>query len=247
MDVTGRLSKAAGLIGHPSRAAMLWTLMGGESRPASGLALVANVSPQTASNHLRLLRDAGFLKVSVVGRNRLYSLGGPHVAAAMEALAGAIQRLPSSGGAAHEQTPELVFARTCYDHLAGELGVAMMNGLRCSGYLREQGEDFRLTREGDRFLRAAGIDIAGAAGGRRRFAYACLDWTHRVPHLGGALGAAILDWLLRSGAVVRLKTGRAVRLTDVGRRQMQRVFGISLSLGGRALASRSRSAAVLGE
>jgi DNA-binding transcriptional ArsR family regulator len=108
------------MIGDPSRAAMLWTLMGGESRPASELALLANVSPQTASNHLRLLRDAGFLNVSVVGRNKFYSLGGPHVAAALEALAAAIQGLPSSGGAAHEQTPELVFARTCYDHLAGE-------------------------------------------------------------------------------------------------------------------------------
>jgi hypothetical protein len=116
-------------------------------------------------------------------------------------------------------------------------GVAMMNRLRSSGYLREQGEGFRLTREGDRFLRGAGIDIDGAAAKRRRFAYACLDWTHRVPHLGGALGAVLLDWLLRSGTVVRLKTGRAVRLTEVGRRRMQHVFGISLSLSGSALAS----------
>jgi DNA-binding transcriptional ArsR family regulator len=210
---------------------MLWTLMGGESKPASELALLANVSPQTASNHLRLLRDAGFLTVSASGRNRFYRLSGPRVAVALESLAAAVQGPPTANAPA----PELVFARTCYDHLAGELGVAMMNQLRYSGYLREHGEDFLLTREGDRFLSGAGIDVAAAAAKRRRFAYACLDWTHRVPHLGGALGSALLDWLLRTRAVVRLRKGRAVRLTDIGRRHMHHVFGITLTSSGRAL------------
>jgi len=237
MDAPGRLSNAAALIGEPSRAAMLWTLMGGESRPAGELALLANVSPQTASNHLRLLRDAGLLNVSMVGRNRFYTLGGPHVAAALEALAAVFPGLPVSRGAAHPQpTPELAFARTCYDHLAGEVAVAMMNRLRSRGFLREHDGGFRLTAEGERFLSEMGIDTAAVTAKRRRFAYACLDWTHRVPHLGGALGAALLDWLLRSGSIVRRKTSRAVRLTDAGRRQLRSTFGITMSHSGSTLA-----------
>ncbi len=236
MDAGNYLSRAGALIGEPSRAAMLWSLLGGESRPASELAMLANVSPQTASNHLKLLLDAGFVKRKAMGRNKFYSLGGPPVAAALESLAVAIHGKRGSDGAAHHTAPELVFARTCYDHLAGELGVAILGRLQDKDYLRERAGDFHLTTAGENFLRGLGIDTSGVQAQRRRFAYACLDWSHRVPHLGGALGSALLEWLLRSRAIVRRKASRAVRLTDVGQKQMDRIFAIRVTRSGTAIA-----------
>src|SRR5690242_7790185 len=129
------LSKAGALIGDASRAAMLWSLMGGEARPASELAMLANVSPQTASNHLKLLVESGFLRVEALGRNKFYRLGGRPVAMALESLAGAVHGKNASAGLAQHAAPELVFARTCYDHLAGELGVAMLARLQRMDYL----------------------------------------------------------------------------------------------------------------
>jgi len=236
MDVTSRLSKAASLIGDPSRAAILWSLLGGESRPASELAMLANVSPQTASNHLRLLVESGFLKAAAVGRNKFYRLASPSVAAALESLAVAVvgrQSLPE--GAAQHTAPELVFARTCYDHLAGELSIAILRSLNKRDYLRPQAKDFHLTPAGDRFLRNLGVNVAGAQSTRRRFAYACLDWSHRVPHLGGALGAALLDWLLHSRIIARSKVGRAVRLTDPGRERLAKLFAIRFAHNGKSV------------
>jgi len=235
MDVGHRLAKAAALMGDPSRAAMLWSLLGGESRPASELAMLANISPQTASNHLRLLLDAGFLKATPAGRNKFYRLASPPVAAAIESLAGAV--LPGhrpADGIARHTAPDLIFARTCYDHLAGELSVALLRALSARSYLRPHARDFQLTPEGGRFLEKLGVDVPAARSSRRRFAYACLDWSHRVPHLGGALGAALLDWMLRSRLVARRQHGRAVRLTDLGRDRFSRLFSIRIARDGRS-------------
>lgn len=236
MDASTRLSKAASLIGDPSRAAMLWSLLGGESRPASELAMLANVSPQTASNHLRLLVDAGFLKAASAGRNKFYRLASPPVAAAIESLAGAVVRGgPDSGGLAQRAAPELVFARTCYDHLAGEVSVAILRSLSSQNYLRPYGKDFRLTPSGDEFLRGIGVDVPAARSSRRRFAYACLDWSHRVPHLGGALAASLLDWMMRGRLVARSKMGRSVRITDLGSQRLAKLFKIRIARDGRSI------------
>jgi DNA-binding transcriptional ArsR family regulator len=236
MDAAHFLSTAGSLIGDRSRAAMLWSLMGGESRPASELAMLANVSPQTASNHLRLLVDSGFLKVQSLGRNKFYRLGGRPVAAALESLATAARGKASAGGLAQHSAPELVFARTCYDHLAGELGVALLERLQNLGYLRARARDYQLTVPGRDFLQRLGVDIDGAQARRRRFAYACLDWSHRVPHLGGALGAALLDWLLHGRMIARLKHSRALRLTDFGQKRLHQSFEIRLARTGTSIA-----------
>src|SRR5215470_9196299 len=119
MDAAQFLSRAGSLVGDPSRAAMLWSLLGGEARPASELAMLANVSPQTASNHLKLLVESGFLRVEALGRNKFYRLAGRPVAVALESLATAARGKNTSAGLAQLTAPELVFARTCYDHLAG--------------------------------------------------------------------------------------------------------------------------------
>jgi DNA-binding transcriptional ArsR family regulator len=215
---------------------MLWSLLGGESRPASELAMLANVSPQTASNHLRLLVDAGFLKAASAGRNKFYRLASPSVAAAIESLAGAVLRgTADSKGLAQRTAPELVFARTCYDHLAGELSVAILRSLSARNYLRPHGKDFHLTPSGDEFLSTLGVDVPAARSSRRRFAYACLDWSHRVPHLGGALAAVLLDWMMHSKIVARSKTGRAMRLTDSGGQRLTKLFAIRIARDGRSI------------
>lgn len=236
MDARIRLAKAGSLIGDPSRAAILWSLLGGESRPASELAMVANVSPQTASNHLRLLLEAGFLKSTRAGRNKFYRLASPPVAAAIESLAGAVlgSATPAEG-TAERTAPELVFARTCYDHLAGELSVAILRSLNAHRYLRAHAKDFHLTQTGDVFMRGLGVDVEKARASRRRFAYACLDWSHRVPHLGGSLAAALLEWMLRGRLLARSKTGRAVRLTDLGHERIARIFSVRIARDGRAI------------
>jgi DNA-binding transcriptional ArsR family regulator len=227
MNATASLSKAASLIADPSRSAMLWSLLGGESRPASELAMIANISPQTASNHLKLLLDGGFLKAEAIGRNRFYKLGTPTVGVALESLAATIGG--KANGIAQQSAPELVFARTCYDHLAGELAVAILDRLRERNIVRENGRDYRLSMTGEKFFGDLGIDGNGAKGKRRRFAYPCLDWSQRVPHLGGALGAALLEWLIRSKAIARQRGSRAVRVTDVGRKTLSQIFGVELS------------------
>jgi DNA-binding transcriptional ArsR family regulator len=235
MDATQYLSNAAFLIADQSRAAILWSLMSGEARPASELAMIANISPQTASNHLRLLLDAEFLKVTSSGRNRFYSLGNASVSTALESLMAAAHSKQPPDGIARRSSPELVFARTCYDHLAGELGVALLGRLQSAGCLVPHGREFRLTPSGDKFLQRLGVDVSSAQTQRRRFAHACLDWSHRVPHLGGALGAALLEWMLKGRIVVRAKASRALRLTENGRKQLGREFAIRLARSGTAI------------
>ncbi len=233
MDSTRSLADAAALIADPSRAAILWSLMGGESRPASELAMIANISPQTASNHLKLLAHAGFLKALKTGRNKFYRLGLPAVGVVMESLAATVGS--RFNGVAARAAPEIVFARTCYDHLAGELGVALLNRLRDRTIIREIGRDYRLSTSGEKFFADLGIELDELSSKRRRFAYPCLDWSQRVPHLGGALGAALLEWLFGSKSIARQRGSRAVRVTDPGRKMMKQVFQIELNRIGTSL------------
>ena len=197
--------------------------------------MLANVSPQTASNHLKLLLESGFVRVQALGRNKFYRLSDRSVAAALEALATAANGKIVSGGLAQHAAPELVFARTCYDHLAGELAVTILAYLQGMGYLEAHHRDFALTGSGEAFLRKLGIDLASAQTKRRRFAYACLDWSHRVPHLGGTLGAALLHWLLGDGRVARRKGSRRLRITDRGQKALQQAFAIRFARTGGAL------------
>jgi DNA-binding transcriptional ArsR family regulator len=236
MNANVVLAKAAALIGDRSRAAMLWSLQGGESRPASELAMLANISPQTASNHLRLLVDAEFLSVISLGRNKFYRLADASVAMALESLVATAHGKEPFDGIAHQTAPDLVFARTCYDHLAGELAVAILSQLQRRDYLFEDRKDLRPTLAGDSFFRDLGIDVTGLSVKRRRFAFPCLDWSHRVPHLGGALGAALLDWLLQSKVIVRRKGSRAVRMTEGGYLKLDQVFSLRVTQASKVIA-----------
>jgi DNA-binding transcriptional ArsR family regulator len=218
------VASVAALIANPARAAILHVLMDERSHAAGELARAASVSPSTASSHLSALAGGALVVAEPSGRHRAYRLAGPAVAEAIEALSVlAPQRSsrPPADGA-------LRAARTCYDHLAGELGVGVTQAFVRRRILRPDGMDFELTRSGEQRLAGLGVDVDGAREQRRAFARACLDWTERQPHLAGALGAAVLrrflelDWLRRS------RTGRAVRLTAAGGDGLRETLGLDL-------------------
>jgi len=212
----------AAAIGEPARARILYCLMDGHARTSTELAIVAEVTPSTASVHLNRLKAEHLVKVLVQGKHRYYSLEGPDVAAALESLS------VLAGGSRGKFVPttpsRLRAARTCYDHLAGTLGVSLHDRLQA---LRWLSADYRVTLDGMKALEALGIDIEGAQALRRRFACACLDWSERRPHIGGALGAALLKTALGRKWVLQDLDSRALAVTSLGRREMQRRFGLA--------------------
>jgi DNA-binding transcriptional ArsR family regulator len=232
---TNALAAIAALIGDPARAGMLLALMDGRARPASELAIEARIMPQTASGHLAKLVAAGLLEVRPQGRNRFYRLAGPAVADAIEAIGalaaqGAPAAPPAPASAAWRRDPDLRFCRTCYDHLAGQVGMAVTDALTQGSVIEPgHGKDWRITAHGESFCRRVGIDIESArraaATGRRHFARQCLDWSERRPHIAGAFGAAIADLFFRKGWATRSRRGRTVTLTPDGRRALVKVFG----------------------
>lgn len=236
MVSTNALAEIAALIGDPARAGMLLALMDGRARPASELALEARIMPQTASGHLAKLVAAGLLEVNPEGRNRFYRIAGPAVADAIEAIgviAAGLDRAaapPAPASAAWRRDPDLRFCRTCYDHLAGQVGMAVTDALTQGNVIEPApGKDWRVTAHGEEFCRRVGIDIdaarTAASAGRRYFARQCLDWSERRPHIAGAFGAAIAELFFRKGWALRSRRGRTVRLTPEGQRALVRVFG----------------------
>jgi DNA-binding transcriptional ArsR family regulator len=222
------VSRIAAAIGEPARARMLYSLMDRRARSSTELAVVAQVSPSTASVHLQRLQTEQLIDVVVQGRHRYYSLRGREVAKALEALS------VLAGGARDPFVPRtpthLRAARTCYDHIAGTLGVRLHDRLRALGWLVESpaGPEhaYDVTARGARALAALGVDVDGARMLRRRFACACLDWSERRPHVGGAIGAALLTLALEKKWVAQDLDSRALSVTGVGRREMARRFGL---------------------
>jgi DNA-binding transcriptional ArsR family regulator len=205
---------------------MLYCLVDGHARTSTELAAVAEVAPSTASVHLQRLKSERLVKVFAQGKHRYYSLEGANVAAALEALSVLAGR---SRETFVPNTPNLLrAARTCYDHLAGALAVSLHDRFMALGWLSKgSGADaYDLTPKGARALEALGIDVEATRALRRRFAYACLDWSERRPHIGGALGAAVLHVALKRQWVSRDLDSRALTVTSVGRREMQARFGL---------------------
>ena len=221
-----KVSAIAAAIAEPARTRMLQCLMDGHARTSTELAVVAEVSPSTASVHLARLKDQQLVKVVTQGKYRYYSLRGPSVAAALEALtvlAGSELRefVPNT-------PPRLRAARTCYDHMAGAVAVALHAHFLEQGWLTPEAEDgsHELTPAGARAFEAAGVDVATAKSQRRRFACACLDWSERRPHMAGALGAAFLDVVLKRRWLVKETEGRGLQLTPAGRRELRSRFSL---------------------
>lgn len=217
------IEQVAALIGEAGRIQMLTALLDGQSHSAGDLALTAGISAQTASAHLSKLVAGGLLAVDCKGRQRLFRFKSPEVAVAVEAL-GALARRPKT-----RATPELCVARTCYDHLAGALSIALRDQMLRKGLLHQQGNHFFVFVDGECFLRDMGIDVAPLRGLRRSFARKCLDWTERDHHIGGAVGAAMLTGFLEKKWVARIHGTRAVRITHEGQQVFERVFSIRCS------------------
>jgi DNA-binding transcriptional ArsR family regulator len=225
---TSGVADVAKLIANEPRAAMLDLLMDGRAHPAGDLAREAGVAPSTASGHLGALADHGFVSIEQEGRQRRYRLSGPEVAHALEALA-ALGPGPAVSSLRHATKAEqLRRARTCYDHLAGRLGVAVTGALVSSRALERAGDAFALTGSGRFLLEEMGVDLGGARRRRRGFALACQDWTERQSHLGGALGAAICDRLIELAWIQRRRGDRSVILTEEGGRRLASNFGVEL-------------------
>lgn len=228
MDAEPTIAAIAQLIGEPARATILGALLAGEALPATELAQRCRLTPQTVSAHLAKLMGGGLIAVHRVGRHRYYRLAGPQVARALEALQVIAPQRPVHSLKESDMAQILRHARTCYDHLAGRLGVALTDHLLARGWLTATEHDFVLTAAGEQGMMALSIDLDAARARRRAFASQCIDWSERRPHLAGALGAALTSRLFAEGWIERVPGGRGVRLTAAGRVKFDRAFGLAL-------------------
>ena len=218
------VARIASLVGDPARANMLSALMDGGALTASELALEAGVTAPTASSHLAKLLDGGLLSLTTQGRHRYYALSGQAVGAMLEAIMGVAASVGPKRGRPGPRDDRMREARVCYDHLAGDHAVAMLDGFFARGLLRHDGEEIRLSKTAPAHFAAIGIDTKAFEGQRRPVCRACLDWSVRRSHLAGALGAAILDRILSAKWARREPEGRAIVFSPRGKIAFARAF-----------------------
>jgi DNA-binding transcriptional ArsR family regulator len=230
MSLEPSFSVTASLIADPARAIMLTALLDGRALPAGELAYAASVTAQTASSHLAKLLDGGLVAVEAEGRHRYYRLAGSHVAQAIEQLATIRPAGPVRRKALGAEGRDLRFARACYDHLAGQLGVAVARGLEARGYVVPAApKRLDVTPAGREWLAAIGLDVATLRPTERGLARQCLDWTERTHHVAGPLGRHLLRVLCASGWLRRSDDSRAVRITPMGCMQLKRHLDVDES------------------
>ena len=219
------IAPIAALAGDPARANMLSALLGGKALTAGELAREAGVTAQTASSHLSKLEEGGMVLSQRQGRHRYFKLSGHDVAHMLETMMGIAERAGHVRTRTGPRAPELRRARVCYDHLAGEMGVAMFDAL-ARARLIAGGETLRLTERGADFARDFGIDLDALADGRRPLCKTCLDWSQRRSHLAGSLGAAMLTRFYDLRWARRDRAGRAVIFSPHGERDFRRLLRI---------------------
>jgi DNA-binding transcriptional ArsR family regulator len=225
------LVEVAALVGDITRAAMLHALMGGQALMAKELAYWANVSPSTASDHLSKLVAAQLLTVTRSRRFSYYRIASPSVATMLESIkVVATREVPLRHQPRSPSDEALRFARSCYDHLAGRIGVAVTDALVAMGHIVLTDEGGEVTVSGERFLSAFGADLTPRT--RRIFCQPCLDWSERRYHLKGLVGARILDRLLALGWLKCVSGSRALHLTSSGRAGLSEIFRIEINDGG---------------
>jgi DNA-binding transcriptional ArsR family regulator len=224
------IASPAALIGDPARAAMLQALFDGRAQPATALAWAAGISAQSASNHLGQLVAGGLLKVTTEGRHRYYRLARPEVAQVLEALAVLGPPPRALTRPLDAKARGLREARSCYDHIAGRLGVALADAMEDGGLIEPDGENrYRLTEAGRERLAALGVDLSPHRNARRGQMRPCLDWTERRRHLAGPLAARLMTRLMDLGWLRRTGPTRALMLTPIGRRALTDALGLDLS------------------
>ncbi|MGX5818757.1 ArsR/SmtB family transcription factor [Chitinophaga lutea] len=223
MESIERFTALTSLICETARATMLWNLLDGKAYTAGELALAAGLSPQSASNHLNKLTDAGLLRVEKQGKHRYYCFDRPEVAYAIEALANLIPAKTIVKPTDHLVNGDMRYARTCYDHLAGKIAVDITQALIRQKLLRTADDAYVVTAKGENWFSDLGIGLKDLQLQKRHFAKPCLDWSERRHHLSGALGAALLDKMLALHWLRRKPHERTVVLTAKGEEALDRL------------------------
>lgn len=217
----------ASLIGDPARSAMLIGLLDGRALTAGELARLADISPQTASSHLHKLVEGKLIAVESQGRHRYFRLANADIAQVLETLA-MIAPASQEAVASVKSMQEIHYARSCYDHLAGKLGVLINQALIQHNYIKHDGQNYKITSQGKDYFLRLDIDIDELHNKRRRLAYPCLDWSERLHHVAGALGQALLTYFIEHRWLMRAKKGRVLHLTAKGRIKLGDIFHLEL-------------------
>jgi len=229
MVAAANMVEIAALVGDTARATMLAALMGGQALTSSELAAIAHITRPTASGHLGKLANARLLTVTSKRRNRYYRIASPLVAKMLESIkAVAAIEVPPRHQPRSAEDDALRFARTCYDHLAGTVGVAIADALVAKRYVVLSDDGGEVTTAGKRFLTEFGARLTPTANSRRVFCRPCLDWSERRHHIAGLVGAEICRCCQDKGWLVRQRGGRALSLTPTGRRGLRAAFGVAL-------------------
>jgi len=225
MDVSEDFSQVASLICEPARAKMLWYLLDGKAYTATELASFADISITSVSNHLSRLLDADMLKVQAQGRYRYYSFANDQVAYAVEALA---QLTPVNSSIKSKQSNPAgeKYCRTCYDHLAGYVGVLLVDTMEKKGFLKKSEKEYLVTKNGWKWFEHFNIKQTDYSTVRRPVARQCLDWSERRPHLAGQLGADLLQFMLLKKWLKKVQFSRELIVTAKGRQDIYKLFGV---------------------
>ena len=227
MSSTPSIAEIAALVGNPARANVLTALLDGRALTATELAYAARVSPQTTSGYLSRLTQARLLVLEKQGRHSYYRLASPLIGRMLEGIMAVAADGPPRHGPRWKGEEALRTARTCYDHLAGKLGVALADALVARRQIVLAEDGGQVTARGVRFLGELGIDLAAIERRRRAFCRPCLDWSERRPHLAGAVGAALATRCFELGWIARQQESRAVAIPPAGQRGFAEVFGIA--------------------
>jgi DNA-binding transcriptional ArsR family regulator len=227
------LAWIASVVGDPARLRILLSLMDGRARTSKELAFLARIAAPTASGHLAKLLDSRLVAVEPQGRHRYFRIASPLVAQMVETMSAVAGDASPGDRRLRRIDPALAAARTCYDHLAGRLGVAIADALQARGHVAFGDGSGEVTASGRAFFAALGLDLAEAGHGRRVFCKPCLDWTERRHHIAGGLGAAFCGHCLSAGWIRRHRDSRAVEVSPEGRVALAELLGVD----GQALTS----------
>jgi DNA-binding transcriptional ArsR family regulator len=223
------MAEIAALVGDPARANILSALMGGRALTAMELSGAAGVSPQTTSGHLGKLAGANLIAGVKQGRHRYFRIATPQVAEMLEAIMAVVAAAPPRYRPPSKADDAMRAARTCYDHVAGLLGVRLADRLAERELIILGAEAGEVTSSGAEFLSELGVDLSAARTRRRLFCRPCVDWTERRPHIGGAVGAALASRLFELKWIERVhNSSRVLTITSAGRRGLHETFALSL-------------------
>ncbi len=228
MNVEDKFVSISALMCEPTRARMLWNMLDGRAYTASELSIVADTSPTSASNHLSKLLEAEIVKVEIQGRHRYYSLSNSEVAYAVEGLANLANNSATKSVNKEPDKNGVKYCRTCYDHLAGFVGVKIVETLETKGYLIKSKNVYLVSEKGWEWFQFFNISKDEFNNNRRPITRQCLDWSERRPHLAGQLGAEFLNKMLERKWFKKVEFSRELVATSKGRQELYELLGVAL-------------------